>query len=217
VVEMTEQVLIARAQRGDQAAFETLWQQHKRQVRATTGRCLRWSNEAEDVEQQVFEKAFASIGKFEARSRFSTWLHPITVRKCLDHLKSKHARHLASLEPYEEESDVRGRQEVGGETARSNAQCQAFSEYLANLRAQAYAELALSVAEYIIQMMPELKAEVIRLAIWENYRAAVVAQLCGVEVTWVYDVVKEFRKKCRQALEDHSISERQLPAVGKLK
>lgn len=80
---MEEQLLVARASRGDQRAFERLYRTH---VDRVYGLCLRMTRNvatAEDSTQQAFIRAWESLPRFEGRSAFSTWLHRIAVNVVL--------------------------------------------------------------------------------------------------------------------------------------
>lgn len=85
----SESQLIARAQRGDEAAFSTLFEAHKRRVYSL---CLRMTGntaEAEDLSQEAFLQLFRKIATFRGESAFSTWLHRLVVNVVLMHLRKK--------------------------------------------------------------------------------------------------------------------------------
>jgi RNA polymerase sigma-70 factor, ECF subfamily len=78
---------IAAAAAGDVAAFERLYRQFSPRV---YGLCLRLTGQreaAEDCTQESFVAAWRSLARFERRSRFSTWLHRITVHCVLSRRK----------------------------------------------------------------------------------------------------------------------------------
>src|ERR1700739_525760 len=88
-VAWTEAEAIRRAQSGDSAAFEFLYQLHGRRVYAL---CLRMVNnpaDAEDLMQEAFLQLFRKIGTFRGESAFSTWLHRMTVNVVLMRLRKK--------------------------------------------------------------------------------------------------------------------------------
>ena len=89
-----ERQLVRRAQAGDEAAYEELVRTHQHRVVAIASRLLRGSEDAEDVAQQVFVKAYFSLRRFDQRSKFSTWLYKIAVNECWNHLRKKKARPL---------------------------------------------------------------------------------------------------------------------------
>jgi RNA polymerase sigma-70 factor (ECF subfamily) len=78
---------ITRAQRGDPAAFESLYQTHSRRVYSVCLRMIRNPADAEDLTQQAFLQVFRKIGTFRGESGFSTWLHRVTVNIVLMHLR----------------------------------------------------------------------------------------------------------------------------------
>jgi len=89
VAEMEEeQLLVARAARGDQRAFERLYRAH---VDRVYGLCLRMTRNtatAEDSTQQAFVQAWQALARFERRSGFGTWLHRIAVNVVLGQRRS---------------------------------------------------------------------------------------------------------------------------------
>jgi RNA polymerase sigma-70 factor (ECF subfamily) len=89
-----DEQLVRRAQAGDVGAFEQLMIRHQRRVFAIVGGILRGREDVEDVAQQVFIKVYLSLGRFDLRSAFSTWLYKVTVNECWDYLRKKKARPL---------------------------------------------------------------------------------------------------------------------------
>jgi RNA polymerase sigma-70 factor (ECF subfamily) len=86
---LEEQKLIDLALKGDEAAFAKLYNRYYNQVFAFCSRLLRGKHDVEDAVQQVFLEAWRSMGRFEGRSLFSTWLTKIAIHTCLSfHRKS---------------------------------------------------------------------------------------------------------------------------------
>jgi len=84
-----ETQLIARAQQGDEAAFEALFNTHKRRVYSL---CLRMTGDtaaAEDLAQEAFLQLFRKIATFRGESAFTTWLHRLVVNVVLMQLRKK--------------------------------------------------------------------------------------------------------------------------------
>ena len=77
--------LIARAQAGDLAAFDLLYQRYKDNVYTL---CLNPNagdgEQAQDLLQETFVKAWRGLPKFRGRSQFATWLHRIAINVCRD-------------------------------------------------------------------------------------------------------------------------------------
>jgi RNA polymerase sigma-70 factor, ECF subfamily len=75
--------LVAGAKTGDGRAFELLVQRHERKIFALAHRMTRNREDAEDVVQQSFQKAFIHLKKFDGDSLFSTWLTRIAINEAL--------------------------------------------------------------------------------------------------------------------------------------
>ena len=88
-VAATETQLIALAQKGDEEAFEALFEAHKRRVYSLCLRMLGNPTEAEDLTQEAFLQLFRKISTFRGESAFSTWLHRLAVNVVLMHLRKK--------------------------------------------------------------------------------------------------------------------------------
>ena len=88
-VAWTEAEAIRRAQTGDAAAFEFLYQMHGRRVYALCLRMVSNPADAEDLAQEAFLQLFRKISTFRGESAFSTWLHRMTVNVVLMRLRKK--------------------------------------------------------------------------------------------------------------------------------
>ena len=80
---------IAKAQQGDAAAYEHLYNAHKRRVYSLCLRMIGDAAEAEDLTQEAFLQMFRKIGTFRGEAQFSTWLHRLTVNLVLMKLRKK--------------------------------------------------------------------------------------------------------------------------------
>jgi len=88
-VAWTEAEAIRRAQAGESAAFDFLYQLHSRRVYALCLRMVSNPADAEDLMQEAFLQLFRKIGTFRGESAFSTWLHRMTVNVVLMRLRKK--------------------------------------------------------------------------------------------------------------------------------
>lgn len=77
-----EAALVERAQRGDLDAFDEIVRRHQQQVFAVAVRMLGSVDDAEDVAQDAFIRAFRAISSFRAEAKVSTWLVAITMNLC---------------------------------------------------------------------------------------------------------------------------------------
>jgi RNA polymerase sigma-70 factor (ECF subfamily) len=87
-----ESDLIAEAQRGSAAAFEDLVRLHDAAVLRLALRMMRSEDEARDIYQEAFLKAYRSIREFRGRSSFKTWLFRIITNLCLDRARRQAGR-----------------------------------------------------------------------------------------------------------------------------
>jgi RNA polymerase sigma-70 factor (ECF subfamily) len=82
-----DMALVAAAKNGNARAFEILVERHEQKIFFVARRITRTREDAEDVVQQSFQKAFTHLGKFEGRSAFSTWLTRIAITEALMSLR----------------------------------------------------------------------------------------------------------------------------------
>jgi RNA polymerase sigma factor (sigma-70 family) len=84
-----EEQLVAAAKRGDEVAFETLFNRHQRKIFVLAFRYTRVREDAEDIVQQTFQKAFVHLQTFEGKSSLATWLTRIGINQALMLLRSR--------------------------------------------------------------------------------------------------------------------------------
>ena len=82
-------ILVARVQSGNIDGFEELVRRHSRRIFGTLAGLLGNVDDAHDATQEVFLKAFESIGRFQGRSKFSTWLTSIAINAGTDLLRQR--------------------------------------------------------------------------------------------------------------------------------
>src|SRR5713101_8536021 len=90
--------LVAAAKTGDARAFEFLVQRHEGKIFSLAQRMTRNREDAEDVVQQSFQKAFINLQKFEGDSLFSTWLTRIAINEARMLLRRKRGSHEVPIE-----------------------------------------------------------------------------------------------------------------------
>ena len=84
IVEIDEKTLVERARKEDVSAFRQLVERYQKQIYHVSLDFTGNHHDAEDVVQDVLIKAYRSLGTFRGDSRFSTWIHRITINTCLD-------------------------------------------------------------------------------------------------------------------------------------
>jgi RNA polymerase sigma-70 factor (ECF subfamily) len=85
----TDAATVALARDGNSDAFRTLVERHGRAVYRLAHRMTGTSEDAEDVVQETFLKAYRQLGRFESRANFGTWLHRIAVNCAIDLIRAR--------------------------------------------------------------------------------------------------------------------------------
>ena len=90
--------LVARAQAGDPAAYEQLVRRHSARLYSLIYHMTGHREDAEDLVQSVFVRAYQSLRRFHGRSAFYTWLYRIAVNSTINFLKKRRRRQALSLD-----------------------------------------------------------------------------------------------------------------------
>ena len=100
-MELTDAAFVARARSGDSDAFRVLTERHGRALFRLAFRMTGNEQDAEDVVQESFLRAYRQLGKFDERATFGTWLYRIAANCSLDLVRSKKRRseHFAHPDP----------------------------------------------------------------------------------------------------------------------
>jgi RNA polymerase sigma-70 factor, ECF subfamily len=80
---------VEAARRGDRAAFDALVEKYQRDIYRLCFRYVNDAQDANDLAQEAFLKAYRAIGRFRGDSAFSTWLYRIAVNACLNFRSSR--------------------------------------------------------------------------------------------------------------------------------
>lgn len=93
-----EQVLVQAARQGDIGAFEELVKRYDRNVFRIANHITQNREDAEDVVQDAFLKAYQNLGQFQGQSKFYTWLVRIAVNEALMRLRRRRPERMVSLD-----------------------------------------------------------------------------------------------------------------------
>ncbi|MEM6629212.1 MAG: sigma-70 family RNA polymerase sigma factor [Bacteroidota bacterium] len=93
--------LVAAAKTGDNKAFEALLKKYRKSVYYMLLKMIKNPDDAEDLTQEAFAKAFNSIEKFDATYAFSTWLFRIATNNCIDFIRKKRVQTVSIDQPME--------------------------------------------------------------------------------------------------------------------
>ena len=108
VMSSEEDAWVSRARAGDQAAFEAIFQRYERQIYSFAFRMMGNADDAYDLTQECFIKAYRNLEKTNGDLNVSAWLHRIASNSCLDVLRRRkrirwlpwdNDRHEALLQP----------------------------------------------------------------------------------------------------------------------
>ena len=99
-------VLVQAAKEGSIVAFEELVKRHERFMFRIAQNLLHTREDAQDVVQEAFFKAFQKLEQFQARSKFSTWLTRITVNNALTKLRREPAYQSSIEDDLDDEARV---------------------------------------------------------------------------------------------------------------
>jgi len=94
--------LVAAFQSGDIAAFDQLVHRWDRRVQGVVYRLVGNYDEARDLSQEAFLKAYRALGTFKKEARFSSWLYQIAINAARDRLRRRRRRMDLSLDDLEE-------------------------------------------------------------------------------------------------------------------
>jgi RNA polymerase sigma-70 factor (ECF subfamily) len=190
-----DETLVLAAKNGNEQAFEILVQRHRRKIFVVALHFTRVREDAEDVAQQSFHKAFLHLRKFEGKSSFRTWLTRIAVNESLMWLRGSH-RHLDI--PIDEVSDDVG--EALWRVELSDSEPDPEASYLQQEEAQ-----VLSAA--MGQLRPGLR-RAIELRDIEELSTAETARRMGLSISATKSNVLRGRRKLREALKRYVRSPR---------
>lgn len=86
---MEDVELVKLCQEGDINAFDILFQKHRDRMYGVAYKMVGNQEDALDLTQEIFLKAFQKIDKFNYKSAFSTWLYKLAVNVCIDELRKR--------------------------------------------------------------------------------------------------------------------------------
>jgi RNA polymerase sigma-70 factor (ECF subfamily) len=103
-VDDADSALLARAQKGDVAAFEGLVERHRDRVYSLALRMMKSSDEATDVTQDAFISAYRNLANFRGDSQFGSWVYRIAANHAL--MKLRHRKVVSAVEQSLDQTDA---------------------------------------------------------------------------------------------------------------
>ena len=89
---MSDKELVEKAKAGDQSAFEQLVIDNQNKVYSLALRLVNDREEAADLAQEAFVRAWQGLPAFQGESSFATWVYRLATNVCIDHLRRKKRR-----------------------------------------------------------------------------------------------------------------------------
>lgn len=170
---MDENDVISAVRSGDTDIFAELVERYRVGLVIYCERMLGDRDEAEDVAQRAFIKAYGQLGKFNARrSRFSTWLYRIATNEAIDHLR-KHKRTKAS-------EDIETLEPVMPDVAKE--------------------EMIREVRDAVLALMPPEQRRVIEAYYWEGKSCQAIADEMGASINTVKSWLRRAKAQLRSKL-----------------
>lgn len=115
--------VLARARRGDGEAFRALVERHGRAAFRLAFRMTGNEQDAEDVVQESFLRAYRELGRFESRANFGTWLHRIVANCSVDLMRARQARRdMSRAESLDEAAPLAAGDQAGPERLARSAE-----------------------------------------------------------------------------------------------
>ncbi len=100
-----DSVIIREALRGDQSAYKKLMRKYHDAIYMLIYRMVREKSEVEDLTQEAFIKAFASLRSFNNEYAFSTWLYKIATNNSIDYIRKKKLQRISLDKPLDSDQD----------------------------------------------------------------------------------------------------------------
>jgi len=95
--------LVLKSQQGDVRAFDELVERYHGKIYGLTYNMTSNREDAEDLTQEVFVKAFEALPRFRGNSSFYTWLYRIAVNKTINYRKKRNRKRTLSLDQFDQE------------------------------------------------------------------------------------------------------------------
>jgi RNA polymerase sigma-70 factor (ECF subfamily) len=184
----SDAALVEAARRHDPDAFEEIVTRYGPRIFRLARNITRNREDAEEVSQDSFARAFLHLDTFRGDSRFSTWLSSIAINQALMKLRARRRRELHYVCPDTRE-DAQFRAEVADGTPTPEQQHS--QKELQRILASAMEELPLA------------SREVLQLREVEERSTAETARILGLSISAVKSRMLRGRQKLRQALTKH--------------
>ncbi len=121
----TDEELVARSKTGDTESFNQLVKRWERPIFALAYRTLGREEDARDVTQETFLRAFRALAGFKGDAKFSSWLYRIALNLCRDWMRKERRAPVVAVPEGVEVEDLARRARSGRNRRRSRGACRA--------------------------------------------------------------------------------------------
>jgi len=103
---LSDEELVEAFQNGDSSAFDQLVSRWERKIQGAIYRIVGSGEDARDLCQEAFLKAYRGLGSFKREARFSSWLYQIAVNSCRDRMRRQRGKTTVSLDEMSETGEL---------------------------------------------------------------------------------------------------------------
>lgn len=190
---MQDELLIRRAQRGDADAFEQLLLEHQKNVYNLCYRMAGNPDDAMDLSQETFLRAWRCLDQYQFASAFSTWLYRLCSNICIDFLRRRRRRQTVPLTF--EDAD-------GEEQTYAVPDAQPLPEEQVELKLTRE-----TLAAAMAQLLPEHRA-VLQLRVVNEMSYEQIADVLDIQIGTVKSRLSRARNQLKKILERGNLSRR---------
>ena len=165
-----EKLLIEQAQSGDRMAFEELIRRHDREILRLAFHMLGNREEAREVFQETFLKAYRSLNRFRFESSFYTWIYRIATNVGLDHLRKRQT--LKEEVSYESDSEAHPDRPALKDTL-------AATTYYSNPERRLYGKEVGARIQEALKTLSEKERLVFELRHYQGLRLKMIGEIMG--------------------------------------
>ncbi len=191
----SDEELVLAFQGGDSQAFDVLVARWDRKIQGAIYRVVGSDEDARDLAQEAFLKAYRVLGSFRHEARFSSWLYQIALNLCRDRLRRRRGKTFVSLDE-------------AGESERAKSPDPSAHELLETQ------DMARLVAREIEDLASEQR-EVIVLKEYQGLTFAEIAEILGVPLSTVKTRLYRGLTQLRRGLEKRGVEPRPIGAVAR--
>ena len=190
---MQDELLIRRAQRGDADAFEQLLLEHQKNVYNLCYRMAGNPDDAMDLSQETFLRAWRCLDQYQFASAFSTWLYRLCSNICIDFLRRRRRQQTVPLTF--EDAD-------GEEQTSAGPDAQPLPEEQVELKLTRE-----TLAAAMAQLLPEHRA-VLQLRVVNEMSYEQIADVLDIQIGTVKSRLSRARNQLKKILERGNLSRR---------